>query len=231
MELRLQVFPVRYPPVWVPSTSSLGPRGTRRISFLDNFGDGRRSHDDDGRQVRHGAIDIFGDPGLIVVSTSAGRVARHYFIRGHRYRGVDTSIQTGNRFVVILDDFGFMHYYAHLSGHANGLRPGERVSAGQILGWLGSSGNGPDPHLHYQVHQPKRDTSERGTGGFAADEIDRKKENPFPELSRVAGSWFQAANLVEVDRGLHPRYHNSSGNSIRPRIVIRNGPLGQGVAG
>ena len=52
MSLVLNTFPVRYPPIWLPTTSRLGPKGTRRISFFNNYDRGPEPH---------GSIDIMGE--------------------------------------------------------------------------------------------------------------------------------------------------------------------------
>ena len=42
-------------------------------------------------------------------------------------------------------------YFLHLSKVAKGLRPGERVKAGQVLAFTGDTGHSFAPHLHYQL--------------------------------------------------------------------------------
>ena len=46
-----------------------------------------------------------------------------------------------------------MYYYAHLERYAEGLREGDHVRAGQLLGTVGTSGNAPKdtPHLHFAI--------------------------------------------------------------------------------
>lgn len=41
--------------------------------------------------------------------------------------------------------------YAHMSRIANGIKPGKRVSQGQIIGFVGSTGRSTGAHLHYEV--------------------------------------------------------------------------------
>ena len=47
----------------------------------------------------------------------------------------------------------FSYYYAHLERYAAGLREGQRVERGDVIGYVGTSGNAPEttPHLHFAV--------------------------------------------------------------------------------
>lgn len=46
---------------------------------------------------------------------------------------------------------GYMTTYNHLSGFARGIKEGERVKQGQVIGYLGQTGLATGPHLHYEV--------------------------------------------------------------------------------
>jgi murein DD-endopeptidase MepM/ murein hydrolase activator NlpD len=48
----------------------------------------------------------------------------------------------------ILGDSGDSWYYAHLDGYAAGIQAGTRVAAGQLIGYVGATGNAASPHLH-----------------------------------------------------------------------------------
>jgi peptidoglycan LD-endopeptidase LytH len=47
----------------------------------------------------------------------------------------------------------FAFYYAHLERFAKGLRDGQQISRGEVIGYVGTSGNAPKntPHLHFQL--------------------------------------------------------------------------------
>jgi murein DD-endopeptidase MepM/ murein hydrolase activator NlpD len=45
-------------------------------------------------------------------------------------------------------DSGDIWYYAHLSAYVTGLAGGLRVQAGQLVGYVGHTGNASTPHLH-----------------------------------------------------------------------------------
>lgn len=47
---------------------------------------------------------------------------------------------------------GYKTAYAHLNGFARGIRAGSRVTQGQTVGYVGTTGRSTGPHLHYEVH-------------------------------------------------------------------------------
>jgi murein DD-endopeptidase MepM/ murein hydrolase activator NlpD len=69
---------------------------------------------------------------------------------------IDDPATRGGLAVAIVGDDGVRYYGSHLSAVAEGLAPGLRVTAGQILGATGDSGNaaGTDPHLHFGISRP-----------------------------------------------------------------------------
>ena len=56
------------------------------------------------------------------------------------------------RTIVLNHGRDYKTLYAHLSGYATGLRQGQRVERGQLIGRVGQSGMATGPHLHYEVH-------------------------------------------------------------------------------
>lgn len=100
--------------------------------------------------------------------------ARRHPILGYtrRHNGTDFAAPTGtpvfaagngvveraNRFgsfgnyVRIRHANGYQTAYAHLNGFARGIRSGSRVTQGQVIAYVGTTGRSTGPHLHYEVH-------------------------------------------------------------------------------
>ncbi len=51
--------------------------------------------------------------------------------------------------VLLRGDSGAMWYYAHNEEVADGISTGTSVVAGQLIAYVGSSGNASTPHLHF----------------------------------------------------------------------------------
>ncbi|SPA30916.1 putative metalloendopeptidase, M23 family [Cupriavidus taiwanensis] len=90
---------------------------------------------------KHEGIDIFAPRGREVVSATDGIVTR-----------VGTN-QLGGNVVWVMGPGRQMHYYAHLDRYA-GVRAGDIIAAGTVLGYVGTTGNarGTPPHLHYGIY-------------------------------------------------------------------------------
>jgi murein DD-endopeptidase MepM/ murein hydrolase activator NlpD len=66
---------------------------------------------------------------------------------------VGPSGPSGNLVRVLHRPLGLETGYAHLSRFAPGVRQGVRVRAGQLLGYVGSTGRSTGPHLHFSVRR------------------------------------------------------------------------------
>lgn len=89
----------------------------------------------------HEGIDIFAARGTPIQSTTQGIVSKVG----------DNNL--GGRVVVVVGPGGAGHYYAHLEDYAD-ISPNDWVNAGDIIGYVGDSGNakGTPPHLHYGIY-------------------------------------------------------------------------------
>jgi len=90
----------------------------------------------------HEALDIMAPKGTPVMATDDGRVVKLF-----------RSIPGG--LTIYQADLGneVVYYYAHLDRYADDLREGARVQRGDVIGYVGTSGNAaPDaPHLHFAI--------------------------------------------------------------------------------
>jgi murein DD-endopeptidase MepM/ murein hydrolase activator NlpD len=93
----------------------------------------------DGGRI-HRATDILVAQGTPVLAAEAGTVLR-----------ISQNALGGNTIYMTDDGGRFIYYYAHLLRYADGLAAGAHVSQGDVIAYVGMTGNAPVPHLHFQV--------------------------------------------------------------------------------
>ena len=98
---------------------------------------GNREHPRRGDRQFHTGIDIAADSGRPVTATADGVVSFANWSGG-----------SGN-LVAIEHGFGFSTYYAH--NQKLSVRIGQMVKRGDVIGYVGSTGNSTGPHVHYEV--------------------------------------------------------------------------------
>lgn len=98
---------------------------------------GRREHPKSGRKDFHSGLDIAADPGTPVAVTADGIVSFSGWAGGN-----------GN-LVVVEHGHGFSTFYAH--NKKVNVKVGQEVRRGDIISFIGSTGNSTGPHVHYEV--------------------------------------------------------------------------------
>lgn len=93
----------------------------------------------------HGGIDIVGDDDRTVHAVEGGTVSMISVWDGK----TKTGTQSYGNLVIITDTTGKRHFYAHLASIS--MRKGQRVSAGDVVGIMGNTGNSFGAHTHYEV--------------------------------------------------------------------------------
>ncbi len=133
------------------SKLSIPVHGIKQKQLKDTWGAARSN----GRS--HEGIDIMADKGTKVYSTTDGVVAS---LKGNNL---------GGTVIWIIGPANSWHYYAHLSKHKRGLNEGDYIRQGDLIGYVGNTGNARHtaPHLHYSIY-----LSGKGRGAV----------NPYPFL-------------------------------------------------
>lgn len=142
------------PPPPPPATGGAACPVAGPVSFVDSWGAARSG----GRG--HRGVDMMAARGTPVAAIYDGTISR-----------LSNSSLGGITFYM-RSNAGDTYYYAHLDGYAAGVGAGMSVSAGQVLGYVGSTGNATAayPHLHFEYHPG---------GGSAV--------NPYPLVKSICG--------------------------------------------
>ena len=141
--------PVTAPEVGATSAISVDPfedlrqrdlalpvHGIKKDELRDTFNEMR------GGTRRHEAIDVLAPRNTPVLAVEDGRIAKLFFS------------QAGGITVYQFDPTNeYVYYYAHLERYADGLEEGETVRRGEVIGYVGTTGNAPrdTPHLHFAI--------------------------------------------------------------------------------
>ena len=111
------------------------PLDGARIS--SNFG--MRKHPISGFNKMHKGVDFAAPTGTPIYAGGNGIV--EYVGRNGGY----------GKYIRIRHNNGYKTAYAHLSKYRKGISKGVRVNQGEVIGYVGSTGNSTGPHLHYEI--------------------------------------------------------------------------------
>jgi murein DD-endopeptidase MepM/ murein hydrolase activator NlpD len=111
-------------------------QGAARRELRDSFDETR------GSTHRHEAIDIMAPRHTPILAVEDGTIARLF-----------QSKPGGTTIYQFDPTTRYVYYYAHLERYADGLQEGRHVQRGQVLGYVGTSGNASNgtPHLHFAI--------------------------------------------------------------------------------
>ena len=100
---------------------------------------GLRKHPIDGYNKMHRGTDFAAPMGTPIMASGSGIITRARWCGG------------GGNCIKIKHNSTYATIYAHLKSFSRGIKEGIRVKQGQIIGYVGSTGNSTGPHLHYEV--------------------------------------------------------------------------------
>ncbi len=139
--------------------------GVRVSNLSPNFGDPR-----DGGSRSHEGLDIMSPMGSFISSPTEAVVVR---------TGKGDSSGT---YVTTANPGGETFTYMHLSGIADGVKTGTVLKTGDLIGYVGDTGNakGGAPHLHFEIRKS------------------RKATDPFPRLTKEFSSAERLGVLKDI---------------------------------
>jgi murein DD-endopeptidase MepM/ murein hydrolase activator NlpD len=113
----------------------------------------------------HEALDVLAPKGTPVLAVEDGEIVKLFY-----------SVRGGKTIYQFDPSRRYCYYYAHLDRYASGLTEKQQVSQGQVIGYVGSTGNASAdaPHLHFAIF--KLTPEQRWSEGTPID--------PYPALTR-----------------------------------------------
>ncbi len=120
---------------------------------------------------KHQGVDIITGRNKPIYAVRDGKVSKKY--SGAKLAGTGIAIQIAD---------GTYYFYAHLSSFAEGIRKGSKVKAGDIIGYVGSTGATLVPHIHFEIHPQ---------GGAAVD--------PTPYVAQVDRCGYKGPRLKKIE--------------------------------
>jgi len=118
----------------IPAIQPVSNKDLKRIAS----GFGMRVHPIYKIAKMHTGLDFSADIGTEIYATGDGTI-----------EAVDSKLSGYGHHVIIQHGYGFESLYAHMSKVI--VRPGEKVTRGQVIGYVGNTGASTGPHLHYEV--------------------------------------------------------------------------------
>jgi peptidoglycan LD-endopeptidase LytH len=115
---------------------TLPVQGIKRSELRDTFNEMR------GSSRRHEALDVLAPRNTPVLAVEDGKIARLFL-----------SDAGGITIYQFDPSMTYVYYYAHLERYAEGVKEGADVKRGQVIGYVGTTGNAPrdTPHLHFAI--------------------------------------------------------------------------------
>ena len=138
--------------------------GVARAAIGESWGDPR----DNGLRPHHGT-DMMAAANTPVLAAAPGRVEKLW-----------TSVAGGTALYVRSPERGWTYYYAHLARYADGLHEGQVVRAGDVLGFVGDTGNAGAGNFHLHFGLTRTTPAQHWYEGIDVDPYPYLRGKPLP---------------------------------------------------
>ncbi len=145
----------------------------------------RRFHPIQQRWKAHNGVDYAAPTGTPIMATASGTVKFSGWQNGY-----------GN-FVEIQHHSGYSTAYAHLSRFGKGVKVGQKVEQGDVIGYVGATGWATGPHLHYEFRVNRVPKNPLSITVAQAEPLDRSS---FSEFKRVQLALDRRMELATAQR-------------------------------
>jgi peptidoglycan LD-endopeptidase LytH len=132
----VRVRPAQIDSKQFPRNLSIPVQGVAAENIRDTFDEAR------GSDRKHEASDILAPRGTPVLAADDGVIQKLF-----------TSKAGGITLYQFDPNEQYSYYYAHLDAYASGIHEGMKVKRGDVIGYVGTTGNAPanTPHLHFGI--------------------------------------------------------------------------------
>ncbi|MGK6355100.1 M23 family metallopeptidase [Sphingomonas sp. DT-207] len=148
-------------PIDAPAGLLVPVQGVARAQIVDSWGQSRANG-----QRTHEGTDIMAPAGAPVVAAAPGTVEKLFYSSGGG--GIALYVRSPDR--------RWSYYYAHLQRYAPGVAEGVAVKAGDLLGFVGDTGNAGAGNFHLHFGMAQMQPGERWWQG--------QPINPYPMLAQ-----------------------------------------------
>ena len=131
----------------------------------------RRFHPILKRKMPHNGVDYAAPTGTAIRAVGDGRVT------AVGYKGAS------GKHIAIRHNSTYKTSYSHLSRYAKGMKRGKKVSQGDVIGYVGSTGRATGPHLHFSFYQNGRFVNPLGKKFPSAKPVAKTHMAEFNRLS------------------------------------------------
>ncbi|MDI6742558.1 MAG: peptidoglycan DD-metalloendopeptidase family protein [Smithella sp.] len=102
------------------------------------------------------------------------------------------------KLIIISHRNGYQTYYGHLSRFAGGMRKGKRVQQGDLIGYVGATGQATGPHLHYEMRQSGAPINPLRIKNVASDPIPAGQMTEFKTLANSINKIYDVAVFYDT---------------------------------